>query len=189
MNRVFTRALFLISTSITLGMTLWWSEPSAQATIVYVTNLNHHEEYTLRLGVAELNDAEEPTAADLWTTAFQLQKEIHHWGAGTVFLAFGPDDESSKFRTLLAKDSAGRIYVFPDNGLITFVDSVSPLQEVRILNESKWNSHGRDLALNVSALLDSKKLTLEQLGDVIPSTQIIKLPFKVKGITCDVALN
>lgn len=106
--------------------------------------------------------------------AYRLRQAAAYWGAGTVFVVVVDPGVGTSRKSLAARDRDGRVYVCPDNGLLTFIASDIGLEEVRELDETaqrlpgsseSYTFLGRDLYAFVGARLACDQLRLEDAGE------------------------
>ena len=98
------------------------------------------------------------------------------WGAETIFVCL-VDPGVGTSRRILAVESRGRIFLAPDNGLLTFVDAetiISVENEALFLPEGSTTFHGRDRFAPVAAALVNG-LPLRELGPEI--NDIVKISY------------
>lgn len=101
---------------------------------------------------------------DVWEAAFYLRPIIRYWPDGTIFtVVIDPGVGTS--RRIIAIDSAGKLFVAPDNGVLTFVIGIahSVENESLFLPNGSTTFHGRDRFAPVAAAL-ANGMAIEQLG-------------------------
>jgi S-adenosyl-L-methionine hydrolase (adenosine-forming) len=84
-----------------------------------------------------------------------------HFPSGTVFLAVVDPGVGSARKALAARTRGGRLLVVPDNGLLTQLDQVDAVTEVREITNPRWmrgaalssTFHGRDVFSSAAAVL------------------------------------
>ena len=131
---------------------------------------------------AELLDlTHDSTVFDTSAASYLLAKSAHTLPAGAVILAV-VDPGVGSARTMLAVRTAmGRIYVAPNNGLLTEVLAREGLAEARQVENRDWylpgeassTFHGRDMLAPVAARLAGGK-SLDEVGP--KADKIIRLP-------------
>lgn len=101
---------------------------------------------------------------DIWHAAFFLRAIARVWPAGTIF-AIIVDPGVGTSRRIIAVESAEKIFIAPDNGVLTFVDgsAYSVENESLFLPGGGTTFHGRDRFAPVAAAL-ANGLPVEQLG-------------------------
>ena len=101
---------------------------------------------------------------DLWEAAFYLRPIIRYWPDGTIF-AIVIDPGVGTSRRMIAIDSAGKLFLAPDNGVLTFVIGIAHAveNESLFLPDGSTTFHGRDRFAPVAAAL-ANGLSIEQLG-------------------------
>lgn len=114
---------------------------------------------------------------DIWEGAFRLRQSAPYWPAGTVFVAVVDPGVGTARKSVAARDASGRLYVAPDNGLLTFVAQDLSLSEVRDVDEERFRLPGsdasytflgRDLYAHLGARLACGQLTLAAVGEALP---------------------
>ncbi len=143
-----------------------------------------------RLNVSDLTHDIPPY--NIWEAAYRLQQTYKYWPAETVFVAVIDPGVGSQRKSLVAKTNSGHYFVGPDNGLFTLVGDESGWSEVRVIDENAYRRkgsedsytfHGRDLYAFVGAQLAAGHLRFTGLGQVLPTTQIVKLPYQKAEVT------
>ncbi|HET7712462.1 MAG TPA: SAM-dependent chlorinase/fluorinase [Thermoanaerobaculia bacterium] len=115
---------------------------------------------------------------DVFEAAWFLRTAVPWWPPGTIFVAV-VDPGVGTERKLLACERAGRLFLAPDNGLLTFVcgdsaQAVSVENESLFLPDGSTTFHGRDRLAPVAAAL-ANGVTLDQLGE--PVREIVRLDY------------
>jgi hypothetical protein len=117
--------------------------------------------------------------------AYRLRQAAAYWGPGTVFVAVVDPGVGTSRKSLAAQDRDGRIYVCPDNGLLTFIAEDIGLAEVRELDEDaqrlpgsreSFTFLGRDLYAFVGARIASGQLKLEDAGELLSDITRLEVP-------------
>lgn len=119
---------------------------------------------------------------DIGSGSFQLANACAYFPSGTVHLVIVDPGVGSQRRGIAMQTQRG-FFVGPDNGLFSLVlDQDPPLAAVELTNPDYWRSstpsatfHGRDIFAPVAAHLASG-VSLEQLGESIPVTELVRLP-------------
>jgi S-adenosylmethionine hydrolase len=101
---------------------------------------------------------------DVWQAAFFLRAIVRYWPSGTVFVIV-VDPGVGTPRRIVAVESAGRIFLAPDNGVLTFITGLaySVENESLFLPGDSTTFHGRDRLAPVGAAL-ANGLAADQLG-------------------------
>jgi S-adenosylmethionine hydrolase len=101
---------------------------------------------------------------DVWEAAFYIRAMARYWPDGTIFTVV-IDPGVGTARRIVAVDSAGQIFLAPDNGVLTFVIGIahSVENESLFLPGGSTTFHGRDRFAPVAAAL-ANGLSIEQLG-------------------------
>ena len=101
---------------------------------------------------------------DVWEAAFYIRAIARYWPDGTVF-AVVVDPGVGTARRIVAVDSAGLLFVAPDNGVLHFVIGIahSIENETLFLPDGSTTFHGRDRIAPVTAAL-ANGLSIEELG-------------------------
>jgi len=101
---------------------------------------------------------------DVWQAAFYIRSIARYWPDGTIFTVV-VDPGVGTSRRIVAVDSAGQIFLAPDNGVLTFVIGIahSVENESLFLPNGSTTFHGRDRIAPVAAAL-ANGLSIEQLG-------------------------
>jgi S-adenosylmethionine hydrolase len=126
-------------------------------------------------------------AGDVMTGAFVLRQAFPYFPAGTVHCAV-VDPSVGTDRRIMAACYAGQSIVFPDNGVITFVDRDQPLEEIVVVRNEQYflartvstTFHGRDIMAPVAARL-ADGLSLAALGPPPERFKLLDLPPPCKG--------
>jgi S-adenosyl-L-methionine hydrolase (adenosine-forming) len=128
-----------------------------------------------------LDLSHENAAFDIATASYLLAKSTRTLPAGTVIIAVVDPGVGSSREALVVRTQAGRIYVAPDNGLLTEVLAREGLSEARYLQNPKLNLpgsssatfHARDIFGPAAAHLVSG-VSLDTCGP--KADKIIRLP-------------
>ena len=121
---------------------------------------------------------------DVLSAAWFLRTVVDYWPAGTVFVCV-VDPGVGTSRRIVAMERDGRVFLAPDNGLLTFVYAadeeeagVPVLHDVSreelFLPDGSTTFHGRDRFAPVAAAL-ANGLTIAEVGPRIDS--IVTLPY------------
>lgn len=121
---------------------------------------------------AEVFDATHQVKAfDVAEGAYTLSRLSSLWPAGTVFVAIVDPGVGTSRRGIAVRTNEGRVYVGPDNGLLTHVIDREGLAEARELSNPKYwrpgalsaTFHGRDVFGPVAGHL-ARGVPLRDLG-------------------------
>lgn len=101
---------------------------------------------------------------DVWEAAFYLRPVARYWPDGTIFTVV-VDPGVGTSRRIIAIDSAGKLFLAPDNGVLHFVIGIAHAveNESLFLPDSSTTFHGRDRFAPVAAAL-ANGMPIEQLG-------------------------
>lgn len=114
---------------------------------------------------------------DVLGAAWFLKTVVPYWPAGTIFVCV-VDPGVGTERKILALERDGKIFLAPDNGLLTFV-SGGPARSVEngdlFLPGGSTTFHGRDRFAPVAAAL-ANGLPLAEVGPAIET--IVSLPYE-----------
>ena len=101
---------------------------------------------------------------DVWEAAFYIRAIARYWPDGTIFTVV-VDPGVGTSRRIIAVDSAGKIFLAPDNGVLTFVIGIahSVENESLFLPDGSTTFHGRDRFAPVAAALANGS-PIEHLG-------------------------
>jgi S-adenosyl-L-methionine hydrolase (adenosine-forming) len=101
---------------------------------------------------------------DVWQAAFFLPAIIRYWPEETIFVIV-VDPGVGTSRRILAIESKARLFLAPDNGVLTFVHGplFSVENESLFLPDGSATFHGRDRFAPVAAAL-ANGVPIEQLG-------------------------
>lgn len=112
---------------------------------------------------------------DVLEAAWFLRTAAPWWPAGTIFVCV-VDPGVGTARRIVAAENDGRLFLAPDNGLLTFVaaEGRSVENETLFLPASSTTFHGRDRFAPVAAAL-AGDLSLDVLG---PAVTLGRLPYE-----------
>ncbi len=115
---------------------------------------------------------------DVLEGAWFLRTAVPYWPAGTIFVCV-VDPGVGTSRRILAVEQDGRVFLAPDNGLLTFVVSNGTAHSVEntalFLPTTATTFHGRDRFAPVAAAI-ANGTRLEELGPRID--EIVRLPYE-----------
>jgi S-adenosylmethionine hydrolase len=116
--------------------------------------------------------------------AYRLRQAAAYWEPGTTFVIVVDPGVGTARKSLAARDNDGRLYVCPDNGLLTFIAADIGLSEIRELDETaqrlpgsseSYTFLGRDLYAFVGARLASGAMKLEDAGELLQEIQQLEI--------------
>ncbi|MEA2463639.1 MAG: hypothetical protein QOJ98_1386 [Acidobacteriota bacterium] len=114
---------------------------------------------------------------DVLGAAWFLGSVVRYWPEGTIFVCI-VDPGVGTARRIVAMEVEGRLFLAPDNGLLTFVWKGGPAYSVEaealFLPGGSNTFHGRDRFAPVAAAL-SDGIALEEVGPAVES--IATLPY------------
>lgn len=113
---------------------------------------------------------------DVLGAAWFLSTIVPYWPAGTVFVCV-VDPGVGTARDIVALESEGRVYLAPDNGLLTFIGGTAHAvtEESFFLPDGSNTFHGRDRFAPVAAAI-ANGTALASLGPRLSS--IARLPYE-----------
>lgn len=126
-------------------------------------------------------------AGNIWEGAYRLYQTAPYWPKGTVFVGVIDPGVGTTRRSIVAHTKAGHYYVLPDNGLLTLIDEIEGVDAVRVINEKvnrlpgseQSNTfYGRDVFGYTGARLASGRITFEQVGPLMPVSQLVRLDYQ-----------
>ena len=118
-----------------------------------------------RTNVAVHDLTHEIAPFDVLGAAWFLGTVVRFWPAGTIFVCV-VDPGVGTTRKIVALEREGRVFLAPDNGLLTFVGSgrvFAVTNESLFLPDDSRTFHGRDRFAPVAAAL-ANGLSIEELG-------------------------
>ena len=124
---------------------------------------------------------------DIWLGAYRLYQTANYWPEGTVFVSVIDPGVGTARKSVVLKTKNGRYFVGPDNGLFTLIAERDGVAELREIDEKvnrlagsgeSYTFHGRDVYAYVGARLASGAITFEQVGPVLPSESVVKIPYQ-----------
>ncbi|HVG23871.1 MAG TPA: SAM-dependent chlorinase/fluorinase [Thermoanaerobaculia bacterium] len=106
---------------------------------------------------------------DILGAAWFLSAVVRYWPRGTIFVCV-VDPGVGTERNIIAVESDGRIFLAPDNGLLTFVDgdAYAVTNETFFLPDGSNTFHGRDRFAPVAAAI-ANGTALAELGPRLES--------------------
>jgi S-adenosylmethionine hydrolase len=124
---------------------------------------------------------------DIWLGAYRLYQTANYWPKGSVFVSVIDPGVGTSRKSVVLKTREGRYFVGPDNGLFTLIAERDGVAELREIDEKvnrlagsgeSYTFHGRDVYAFVGARLASGAITYEQVGPVLPSESVVKIPYQ-----------
>jgi len=112
---------------------------------------------------------------DVFEAAWFLRTVERWWGKGTIFVCV-VDPGVGTSRRILAAENESRVFLAPDNGLLTFIDghTVSVENTSLFLPNGSTTFHGRDRFAPVAAAI-AKGAMLRELGP--PIEDIVRIDY------------
>lgn len=119
---------------------------------------------------------------DIQGAAFVLAQAAPCFPPGTVHVVV-VDPGVGTSREILAARLGGQYFVFPDNGVITFVQEVLPMEEIAIVRDRRFfrtdapsaTFHGRDILAPVAGHI-LRGLDIRRLGQRPQTYKLLDLP-------------
>jgi S-adenosylmethionine hydrolase len=114
---------------------------------------------------------------DIAEAAYRLRQTAPYWPAGTVFVTVVDPGVGTARKSVAARDVNGRIFVCPDNGLLTHLADEIGFESVREIDEiahrlpgssESFTFLGRDLYAFIGARLASGDLQFDDIGPSLP---------------------
>ncbi|MET0321964.1 MAG: S-adenosyl-l-methionine hydroxide adenosyltransferase family protein [Duganella sp.] len=124
---------------------------------------------------------------DIWLGAYRLYQTANYWPVGSVFVNVVDPGVGTQRKSVVLKTREGRYFVGPDNGLFTLIAERDGVAELREIDEKvnrlagsgeSYTFHGRDVYAYVGARLASGAITFAQVGPVLPSESVVKIPYQ-----------
>jgi S-adenosylmethionine hydrolase len=122
---------------------------------------------------------------DVLGAAWFLGSIIRFWPTRTIFVCV-VDPGVGTARNIVALQREGRVFLAPDNGLLTFAGSgraFAVTDESLFLPNGSNTFHGRDRFAPVAAAL-ANGLSIEDVGPVLPT--MVKLPYDAPSYADDI---
>jgi S-adenosylmethionine hydrolase len=114
---------------------------------------------------------------DIAEAAYRLRQTAPYWPVGTVFVTVVDPGVGTARKSVAARDVAGRIFVCPDNGLLTHLADEIGFEGVREIDEiahrlpgssESFTFLGRDLYAFIGARLACGDLQFDDIGPTLP---------------------
>ncbi len=125
--------------------------------------------------------------AGIWDGAYRLYQVAPYWPKGTVFVTVVDPGVGTARLSIAARTRARHIYVGPDNGLLTLIDEVEGIDEVRVIDEAtnrlkgseaSNTFHGRDVFGYTGARLAAGVIRFDEIGPVVPASSLVRLAYQ-----------
>jgi len=123
---------------------------------------------------------------DVAEAAFVLSASYRYFPPGTVFVCV-VDPGVGTDRAVLCMRAAGKIFLAPDNGLLSVIEEEAGREEVRKVSEQRYwlaepssTFHGRDIFAPVAAHL-AQGVEIEKLGPVQRYIRKLRLPKPIRA--------
>lgn len=129
-----------------------------------------------RTGAPILDLTHEIAPFDVFGAAWFLRTIVHDWPAETIFVCV-VDPGVGSLRKIVSMEQDGRVFLAPDNGLLSLIERGSALSVENpslFLPRNSSTFHGRDRFAPVAAAL-ANGLALDALGP--PLTDIVRLSY------------
>ncbi len=130
--------------------------------------------------IIDINHGIEP--GNIVSAAYQLESSFRYFPSNSIFLCVVDPGVGSE-RLPVAIEAAGKFFVAPDNGLLSYilnyeqVTSSVKLDKSNYLNSNISNTfHGRDIFAPVAALISQKKELIE-IGQPISINELVKFDY------------
>ncbi|RUR07336.1 S-adenosyl-l-methionine hydroxide adenosyltransferase family protein [Legionella sp. km772] len=123
---------------------------------------------------------------NIWDAAYRLYQTASYWPKKTVFVSVVDPGVGTTRRSVVALSKQGQYFVTPDNGTLTFIDTMYGIEEVRIINETEnrlkgsqqsYTFYGRDVYGYTAAKLASGKISFAEVGPVLKEP-VVKLAYQ-----------
>jgi S-adenosylmethionine hydrolase len=114
---------------------------------------------------------------DIAEAAYRLRQTAPYWPFGTVFVTVVDPGVGTARKSVAARDVNGRIFVCPDNGLLTHLADEIGFESVREIDEiahripgssESFTFLGRDLYAFIGARLACGDLQFDEIGPTLP---------------------
>ena len=128
-----------------------------------------------RLSITDLSHDIPPF--DIAEAAYRLRQTAPYWPAGTVFVTVIDPGVGTARKSVAARDVGGRIFVCPDNGLLTHLADEIGFESLREIDEiahrlpgssESFTFLGRDLYAFIGARLACGDLQFDDIGPSLP---------------------
>ncbi len=123
---------------------------------------------------------------DVAEAAFVLSASYRYFPTGTIFVCV-VDPGVGTDRAVLCMRAAGKVFLAPDNGLLSVIEEEAGREEVRRVSEQRYwlaepssTFHGRDIFAPVAAHL-AQGVEIEKLGPVQRYIRKLRLPKPIRA--------
>lgn len=129
---------------------------------------------------------------DIWVGGYRLFQTANYWPEGTVFVSVIDPGVGTTRKSVVLKTKGGRYFVGPDNGQFTLIAERDGVAELRQIDETRnrlagsgesYTFHGRDVYAYVGARLASGAISYEQVGPLLPSASVTKIPYQQAALS------
>ncbi len=184
------RPFFLLVALLSPWLTGCQSGPKMGNLVALYTDFGLNDPYvgqlkgavkTVNPGAELLDLSHDSTVFDVSSASYLLAKSTRTLPAGTIIIAVVDPGVGSARAALAVRTGAGRIYIAPDNGILTEVLARDGLTEARLIEnkdlflagEASSTFHGRDIFAPVAAHL-ANGTALDAVGP--KAEKLLRLP-------------
>jgi S-adenosylmethionine hydrolase len=184
------RPFFLLVALLSPWLTGCQSGPKMGNLVALYTDFGLNDPYvgqlkgavkTVNPGAELLDLSHDSTVFDVSSASYLLAKSTRTLPAGTIIIAVVDPGVGSARAALAVRTGAGRIYIAPDNGILTEVLAREGLTEARLIEnkdlflpgEASSTFHGRDIFAPVAAHL-ANGTALDAVGP--KAEKLLRLP-------------
>lgn len=122
---------------------------------------------------------------DLLEASFVVANSTPYFPAGTIHvIAVDPHGDE---RDMMVAQFGGQVYIFPDNGVITFIKQALPLEAIIAADKNKIlprdlakKLHGRDLLVPLIGVI-LRGMNINRLGKKPETYKLLELPHPITG--------
>lgn len=131
-------------------------------------------------------------AYNIWEAAYRLQQTVTYWPVGTVFVSVCDPGVGTSRQSVVALTNSGHYIVTPNNGTLTLIAQSLGIKELHQINEvtnrrknseKSYTFHGRDVYAYTAAKLAAGLISLNEVGNNLPLTDVVKLPYQAATLT------
>lgn len=139
----------------------------------------------LELPLFDLTHEIEPF--NIWEAAYRLKQTAAYWPKGSVFVSVVDPGVGTARKSVVLRTKSGHYFVTPNNGTLTLVAEDLGVDAMREIDETKnrlpgseksYTFHGRDVFAYTGARLASGTITFEQVGPLLPTDTLIRIPYE-----------
>ena len=184
--------LFVLASAFMASCVSFKSKHPDRAALVYITDFGQKDGAVSAMkGVARgvdpglvLEDlSHQIQPFNVWEAAYRLYQTAPYWPDRTVFVCVIDPGVGTSRRSIVARTDRGQLFVTPDNGTLSLVQTSLGFTEVREISaalrlpgsEQSATFHGRDVYSLTGALLASGQLQFEQVGPLLDPNQLVRL--------------